>query len=336
LNLDPSVFLSLAFLFGIAAHFRAMDGYSFLRRLISSLERKVGVLYAVVLIASLFSPLVLNDVVVLILTPAMARYAKQFNVDIAPLLVAEISFVNIASSLTPFGNPQNLLLWESSGISATQFVIGTWQPLLVSGALTAAVLYYFSRRAGGEREFSAQPAGRLPLVYLIAVGVVVFLLNALAVPSVLTLGVAFLLGFAFTFRSIRLFAREFDYRSLLILYAFIGSIAVVGVLLSSELSPYIAPAAEGAQPYSAAFVGLTSNIISNVPATQLLLGTVGVSARAAPRIAVEAGLAGNITPVGSFANILGLVLVQRAGLPVRKAILLQLAVGLVSFIPAFL
>jgi Na+/H+ antiporter NhaD/arsenite permease-like protein len=266
----------------------------------------------------------------------MARYAKQFGVDIAPLLVAEISFVNIASSLTPFGNPQNLLLWESSGISATQFVIGTWQPLLISGALTAAALYYFSRRAGGEREFSTPVTGRWPLVYLVAVGVIVFSLDTLGVPSVLTLGVAFLLGFAFTFRTPRSFAKEFDYRSLLILYLLIGSIMVVGVLLSSELSPYIAPAARGDQPYSAAFVGLTSNLISNVPATQLLLGTVGVSVRAAPRIAVEAGLAGNVTPIGSFANILGLVLVKRAGLPVRRAILLQLVVGLVSFLPAFL
>ena len=56
----------------------------------------------------------------------------------------------------------------------------------------------------------------------------------------------------------------------------------------------------------------------------------------APKIAVEAGLAGNITPVGSFANILALTLVRRAGLPVRRTILLQLAIGLVSFLPAFL
>ena len=110
MEFDPSIFVSLAFLFGIAAQFRAMDGYSFLRTVISIFERKLGVLFAIILVTSLFSPIILNDVVILILTPVLVRYAKQFKVDIAPLLVAEISFTNIASSLTPFGNPQNLLL----------------------------------------------------------------------------------------------------------------------------------------------------------------------------------------------------------------------------------
>jgi Na+/H+ antiporter NhaD/arsenite permease-like protein len=53
-------------------------------------------------------------------------------------------------------------------------------------------------------------------------------------------------------------------------------------------------------------------------------------------LAVEAGLAGNITPIASFANILALLMVKRGGLPIRKAILLQVGVGLVSFLPALL
>ena len=44
MSFDPSIFVSLAFLFGIAANFRAMDGYSFLRSLISAIERRLGVL----------------------------------------------------------------------------------------------------------------------------------------------------------------------------------------------------------------------------------------------------------------------------------------------------
>ena len=115
MNPDLSILLSLALLFGIAAHFRAMDGYSFLRRLISVLEQRIGALYAVVLVTAVISPFVLNDVVILVLTPVLVRYARQFKVDVAPPLVAEISFTNIASSLTPLGNPQNILLWQGTG-----------------------------------------------------------------------------------------------------------------------------------------------------------------------------------------------------------------------------
>jgi len=76
LGFDPSVFVSLAFLFGSAANFRAMDGYTFLRSLISSLECRLGALFAVILVTSIFSPLFLNDVVILPRSPVLVRYAK--------------------------------------------------------------------------------------------------------------------------------------------------------------------------------------------------------------------------------------------------------------------
>ena len=77
-----------------------------------------------------------------------------------------------------------------------------------------------------------------------------------------------------------------------------------------------------------------SNVISNVPATQLVLSTTTVSAHVAPKLAVEAGLAGNLGPVASFANLLALQIAGRAGVSVRKTLLMQLAVGLASFLPA--
>ena len=130
--------------------------------------------------------------------------------------------------------------------------------------------------------------------------------------------------------------KEFDYRGLLILCLLIGAIALLAALVKPVLVQFVSPAVAGNQPYSALFVGLTSNLISNVPTTQLILGTVAIPQQAAPMLAVEAGLAGNITPIGSFANILALLMVRRGGLPIRKAILLQVGVGLVSFLPALL
>ncbi|HEV2138926.1 MAG TPA: hypothetical protein VGR53_08790 [Nitrososphaerales archaeon] len=64
--------------------------------------------------------------------------------------------------------------------------------------------------------------------------------------------------------------------------------------------------------------------------------TISVSPEVAPRIAVEAGLAGNLTPIGSFANILALQMARRAGLPIRRTIVLQFVVGILAFLPALL
>jgi hypothetical protein len=69
LGFDPTVLLFLAFLFGVAAQFNLAGGSSFMRRLPARSERRVGALYGVVLVTALISPLTLNDVVVLAVTP---------------------------------------------------------------------------------------------------------------------------------------------------------------------------------------------------------------------------------------------------------------------------
>jgi len=335
LAFDLSIFASLAFLFGIAAQFRAADGNAFLGGLISALERRLGLMYAVVVVTALLSPFVLNDVLVLILTPVLVAYSKESGADVAPLVVAEVTFTNIASSLTPMGNPQNILLWQASGVSAAAFVEGAWLPLAESGAIAAVMLLAF-RRPGDHRETSGGPIPWRPAGYLAGAAAIVFVLNVAGVSSVVSLGLAFLLGFAFTFRSLRELAGEFDVRSLLTLCVLVGAVAVVAALIEPGIRASVAPAASGARPYASEFFALVSAVISNVPATQLVLSTTTVTPHAAPILAVDAGLAGNIDPISSFANLLALMMVRRSGLPVWKAVALQLAIGVVAFLPAAL
>jgi Na+/H+ antiporter NhaD/arsenite permease-like protein len=334
--LDLSILVSLAFLFGIAAQFKAADGYSFLRGLISTLEGRLGVMYAVVAVTVVFSPFVLNDVLVLILTPVLVSYSKESGRDIAPLLVAEVTFTNIAGSLTPLGNPQNILLWQVSGISAGQFVAGTCLPLVASGVIAGLLLFKFRAKVANRNGAAPRIGSWVPAAYLAGSAAIVFFMNYVGIPNVVALGLAFAMGFAFTLKNPRRLAGEFDLRSLLILWALVGAVALLAAVIGPVILPYVAPAATGGQPYTAGFFGLVSAAISNVPATQLVLSTTTVTPHAAPILAVDAGLAGNIDPISSFANLLALLMVRRSGLSVRKAIVLQLVVGLVAFLPAAL
>lgn len=335
MTLDLSIFVSLAFLFGIAAQFRALDGHTFLRGIISALEGRLGVMYAVVVVTAVFSPFVLNDVLVLILTPVLIMYSKESGMDIAPLVVAEITITDVASSLTPLGNPQNILLWQASGVSAGQFVAGTWLTLLASGAIAALMLLPFRAKTADRGRATPRVGSWLPAAYLAVSAAIVFVLNFVGVSSVISLALAFALGFAFTFRSPRRLVKEFDLKSLLILYVLVGSVILAAALIEPVLLPYVAPAATGDQPYTAAFFGVVSAAISNVPATQLVLSAATVTPHAAPILAVSAGLAGNIDPISSFANLLALLMVRRSGLPIRRAVALQVVTGLVAFLPAF-
>ena len=333
---DVSIYVSLALLFGIAAQFRAMDGYSFLRNVLSHVEPRTGILYAVSLVTLVVSPFILNDVLVLILTPALIRYAKQYGLDPAPLVVAEVTFTNIASSLTPIGNPQNIILWASSGIGFHRFVGGTWEFVLASAAVAAAALAPLAWRLGGPRDATARLKSAAPAAYLLFVTAVVLAAEVFHVPDYASLGVGFLSGFAINRRTLGSVKKEFDVRSVLLLYGFITVIAVAVHFVAPEIAAYVAPAAAGKEPYSWAFVGVMSSLIGNVPVTQLLVSTSGVTAAAAPKIAVEAGLAGNLGPAASFANLLALQMAAREGVPLKKAIALQMVVGLVAYLPVLL
>ncbi|MDG6982849.1 MAG: hypothetical protein JRM74_05270 [Nitrososphaerota archaeon] len=330
---DPSIYLSLAFLFGIAAQFRAMDGNSFLRRVLASVELKTGVLFAVALVTFVVSPFLLNDVLVLILTPAVIKYAKQYGLDPIPLIVAEITFTNISSSLTPIGNPQNILLWTATGISFERFVQGTWMYVLASGAIAAVALLPLALRYRGKPADEPTPSTFAPAYYLAFVTLVVIGADLVALPSYVSLGIAFVGGFALTGRKLTTLLMEFDFRALLTLYVFVAATTVAAYFLTPYILGWVSPAASGVQPYSGLFVGLASNFISNVPATQLLINTAGVSASVAPKIAAEAGIAGNLGPIASFANLLAIQMASKAGIRLRKLIALQILVGVLAFVP---
>jgi len=334
--LDPSVYLSLAFLFGIAAQFRAMDGYTFLRSVLVAFERRVGILFAVAIATFLFSPLVLNDVVIIVLTPVIVRYARHHSVDPVPLIVAEVTMTNVSSSLTPIGNPQNILLWTASGITFERFVAGTWQLVFLSAGLTVLALLPLARRLGRPRELPAGIVSGYPLLYLALVVIATLAADLTGLPPYAPLGVAFVLGCAFNVSRLGQVRREFDVRALLVLYVFVSAATLASVALSSSLAPSVVPVARGDQPYSGLFFGVVSNVISNVPATQLVLNTVQVGPQVAPKLAVEAGFAGNLGPIASFANLLAIQIARGAGVSVRRLLAMQVVVGVVSFLPALI
>jgi hypothetical protein len=211
-----------------------------------------------------------------------------------------------------------------------------WLPLAISGIIAAIILLPFRKRFGDAKEFPTSAGTKTPAIYLVTVILAIVLSDLLGLTPYFSLGIGFLLGFLFSFRSLAQVVREFDLKSLLILYGFVGSITLISIVAGPTFSSYISSVAEGTQPYSALFVGALSNLISNVPATQLILSLTTISSHVAPKIAVEAGLAGNIDPIASFANLLVLLMVSRAGYSVRKTILLQFVIGIISFLPALL
>jgi Na+/H+ antiporter NhaD/arsenite permease-like protein len=66
--------------------------------------------------------LVTNDVSLFLLVPLTRSLAQQARLPLARLVTLEALSVNAGSALTPIGNPQNLFLWQNSGLGVGAFV----------------------------------------------------------------------------------------------------------------------------------------------------------------------------------------------------------------------
>ncbi len=106
---------------------RALEDSGYLARLAAWLlprchsERLLALLMLV--FAALLSAIVTNDVALFILVPISLSIGRLTGLPVGRLIIFLALAVNAGSSLTPIGNPQNLLLWQASGYSFWQFTL---------------------------------------------------------------------------------------------------------------------------------------------------------------------------------------------------------------------
>ncbi|TVP44206.1 MAG: transporter [Halomonas sp.] len=118
---------TLAVLAGLMILSRALElsGYLTLwgRHLLAQLKGERRLAVGLVLFSGLLSAIVTNDVALFIVVPLTLSLAKMTALPIARLIVFEALAVNAGSSLSPIGNPQNLYLWQRSGVGFGEFLL---------------------------------------------------------------------------------------------------------------------------------------------------------------------------------------------------------------------
>ncbi|KUM52290.1 transporter [Rheinheimera sp. EpRS3] len=134
---------TVAALAGLMLLSRALEDSGYLARFAAWLlklchsQRMLAIL--LVLFAALLSAIVTNDVALFILLPISLSIGRLTGVPVGRLIVFLALAVNAGSSLTPIGNPQNLLLWQASGYSFWQFTL-MMAPLALSLLLLILLL----------------------------------------------------------------------------------------------------------------------------------------------------------------------------------------------------
>ena len=303
----------------LVANLRLAGFFALAAQWVASHARHPATLLAgIILVTGVLSAFLVNDTVCLMLTPLVAELAVGLRRNPVPYLLAVAMASNIGSAATITGNPQNIMIGSFSGIPYAEFATAL-SPVAAIGLLLLFALLLLSFR----REFLTRDGlsatlprarvrrGLLLKALLATVLAVGFFFAGVAPPKVAIIAGALLL-LTRRLKPERVY-REIDW-ALLLLFA--GLFIVVAGMEKTAFTPELLAAAHRVAldqpPVLALVAAILSNIVSNVPTVLVLKPFVAGLAdptRAWLTLAMASTLAGNLTIVGSVAN---LIVVERA------------------------
>jgi Na+/H+ antiporter NhaD/arsenite permease-like protein len=282
-------------------------------------------LAAIVLVAGFFSAFLVNDTICLMLTPLVLELVVALRRNPVPYLLAIALASNIGSAATITGNPQNIMIGSFSAIPYGSF-LAALAPVSLAGLVLTMLLVAATHRAEfwGRQRLAAEPRDirvNKPLVRK-SVAVAVLMLAAffvVAPPAKVAIVAGALLLLTRRLKPERIYA-EIDW-SLLLLFA--GLFIVVAGLEKSVLTPDVLAAAGSLRldrvPMLSAVAAILSNLVSNVPAVLVLKPFVQHlpdQRTAWLTLAMASTLAGNLTILGSIANLIVVERARQAGIAI--------------------
>ena len=276
-------------------------------------------LASIAIAAGGLSAFFVNDTVCLVMAPLVLEITTALRRNPVPYLLAVAMASNAGSLATLTGNPQNMLIGSFSGIPYRTFSLALAPVAAASVAvciLILAVIYRreFERGATVQIRKPEVPLDRALLYKSLAVSLamVVCFFMGIPVAKVAIVGGALLLLISRSVHPQEVYLHV-DW-PLLVMFA--GLFIVVAGVEKSSLEGALADAASRAHLDNGAslagIAALLSNLVSNVPAVLVfkpLMAHVSDPRLAWLRLAMASTLAGNLTILGSFAN---LIVVERA------------------------
>lgn len=318
----------IVFLFSMFVVARALEMSGYLEELanraFSVAKSADGLLASVIIFSALSSAILINDTIAVVGVPVAFYISQRFGVKPLPLLMALAFSVTIGSTLSPIGNPQNLLVAVRGGLQAPFLSFLRWLFLptllnLVICFLTLKILYRkeflgFKRTSRSLRGISMirdRKLASISRIALIAV-LITILLRATAtafgipfplpLPFVASGGAAIVLLLSERRKEI---VRTVDWGTLLF---FMGMFVLMqSVWDSGAIQSFLGSARMDFQDVGTtlALSVVLSQVLSNVPFVLLYLPLLaGASEKVLIALAAGSTLAGNFTLLGAASNII--------------------------------
>lgn len=331
--IDTGTILLLAAMMVINVNLRLARFFQWVSNRVLKLARTPRALLALVIVASgVLSAIFLNDPICIMFTPLIVDLTRRLNRNPVPYLIGLATAANVGSTATITGNPQNLIIGQSSGIPYLTF-LAHLAPVAIIGLAICWVVIVLAYR---EEFRGALPAVDLPngevfspllwRTMVIVIGLMIAFLAGLPVVSSACVAAGFLL--ISRLKPGKLL--DIDWQ---LLAFFAGLFVVTGAIEVTGLSDQIFSAFDSVLHGGVALLSLAtaalSNVVSNVPAVLLLrpeIATMPNPQQAWLTLAMSSTLAGNLTLLGSAATLIVVELAAFKG--VRVDFMPYLRVGI--------
>jgi len=317
---DLNVIGLLLGMMAIVAHLRRAGFFRLasaivLRRATSPL----ALLIWTVALTGVLSALLVNDAVCLIMAPLVIDIAKSLKRDPVPYLLATAMASNAGSAATITGNPQNMIIGLQAHLSYAGFAARLAPPAFAALIVIAALIAFFYRREFttpfAQCSLPPKPrfhAGQVIKALIVVVGVIIAFFCGVPMAEAAIVGTSFL--FLTRTVNVRKIYTQID-GGLLLMFAglFIVTAVAREDLLNGTVMHVVATLHLDNGWWLSAVTAVLSNLVSNVPAVLLLqpfVSTLPHADQAWQIVAMSATFAGNLTLLGSVAN---LIIAERAG-----------------------
>jgi Na+/H+ antiporter NhaD/arsenite permease-like protein len=280
-------------------------------------RRPIVLLASIALVSGIFSAFLVNDTVCLVLTPLVCEITRRLKRNPVPYLLGVAMSSNAGSVATITGNPQNMIIGTLSHIPYRVFAAALAPVAAVALVLTVVLVvltfreefWTHDRLEGPPPLPDAAPSGAARLLLarplLVTLAMIAGFFAGLPPPGVaIAAGAVMLVSGPFDARKVY---AEVDWPLLAMFAGLFIVVAGLDKIIAGQAGAVIGTLHLAQIPVLSAIAAVLSNIVSNVPAVLVLrpfIEALHDPHRAWLALAMASTLAGNLTLVGSIANLI--------------------------------
>ena len=314
-------------------------------RLAKLVHYKASKIFVVFMLMSAFLSMFIDSItVILFLAAVTVELAKVLKFNPVPMILAEVFCSNLGGSATMCGDPPNIIIGTSLGLTFGDFLTNTG---LIAGVSLIATIFFFwlcFRKEFKEADKQTIDPKTLPqpkeaiknqTAFILSIGIFLIAIVLLVSHSSTGLTVAFIGTFIALITLIAnakhagKILKKVDYKTLLFfigLFVVVGGLEQTGVL--ERIAYFISDISGGNIILVIVIIlwisAFASAFVDNIPfsATMIPVITTLASAQGIPintlawALSIGTDIGGSATPIGASANVVGTAVAMKNGYPI--------------------